>query len=570
MSANSQVYDILVGNDTDLYREVYSPAKAVSSFHTLPRFSHSGDFSLLFSESPEDAADYSKGLLFVACLTISFFTVWGLLLLLFKCLGKKRLGVFSGHPYQQEGGFATAGRVTFLISYMLVFIFSILLVTKGVSQVQATSDTVDATNQDIIKIHDEFVGISTNLKDVAQKATPVRDELVKFLKDDICPLTPDSATEAQVRSLGSSTLKAMVELDNFIANDLKDVDEALSEVRGATEDVDKAAQAAQFTGAGSAAILIPYLIVPSFLGVALIMGWCNIYSEGYYFFITWFILPIFLLMIILAYVAAGFVVLTAEGNADFCSGGSEDTPEASIDAILAQYNQTPDKLFYNVVTFYANQCTTSNPWAFLQNYYAQLTTAKASLDIFSEAIVTATTEQLSQECGADYSPILQLINQLRTHTSILLDSSIRSMELMGCKSIVPLYTTVVYEGTCNTSITAASWIFASFFVIAFFSMVMVMFRGAYYPIYFDSGKILEYGTSDDEGEIVEEGGSEEESASYENEDTVGDDEYTYDQDGSTILAEDENTAADGEYDQTTYADEEEEEESEYTEGMSKN
>lgn len=282
------------------------------------------------------------------------------------------MGVFSGHPYQQEGGFATVGRVTFLISYALVFIFSILLVTKGVSQVQATSDTIDATNQDIIKIHNEFVGISTNLKDVADAATPVRDGLVKFLETDICPLAPNSATEAQVRSLGASTLTAMIALDNFIANDLKNVDKALTEVDGATEDIDTLVQAAQLTGAQSAGIIIPFLIVPSFLAVALIMGWCDVYSEGYYFFITWFILPLFFLMIILAFLAAGFTVMTAEANADFCSGGAEDTPEATIDAILAMYNQTDERFFYKAVTFYTNQCSASDPWDFLQNYYTQL------------------------------------------------------------------------------------------------------------------------------------------------------------------------------------------------------
>jgi hypothetical protein len=74
----------------------------------------------------------------------------------------------------------------------------------------------------------------------------------------------------------------------------------------------------------------------------------------------------------LAYVAAGFTVLTAEANADFCSGGMEDTPEATINAILAQYNQTDENFFYKAVTFYTNQCTTSDPWDFLQTYYSQL------------------------------------------------------------------------------------------------------------------------------------------------------------------------------------------------------
>jgi hypothetical protein len=191
-------------------------------------------------------------------------------------------------------------------------------------------------------------------------------------------------------------------------------------------------------------------------------------------------------------------------------------------------------------------------------------TAKGSLDIFAEAVATATTEQLSQECGAEYGPVLQLLNQLRTHMTILLDSSHRSMKLMSCENIVPLYTTTVYEGACNTSVTAAAWMFASFFVIAFFSMMMVMFRGAYYPIHSVGGKSLHYGTSDDEGELAEEGSEEEESAGYEHDETVGEDDYTYDADGNTILV-DETTATDGEYDQATYGDDEEEEETQYTE-----
>jgi hypothetical protein len=64
--------------------------------------------------------------------------------------------------------------------------------------------------------------------------------------------------------------------------------------------------------------------------------------------------------------------MTAEANADFCSGGVEDTPEATIDAILAMHNQTDERFFYKAVTFYTNQCSTSYPWDFLQTYYTQL------------------------------------------------------------------------------------------------------------------------------------------------------------------------------------------------------
>ena len=84
------------------------------------------------------------------------------------------------------------------------------------------------------------------------------------------------------------------------------------------------------------------------------------------------------------------------------------------------------------------------------------------MDEFTNIIVTATVEQLSQECGTDYGPTLQLLNQLRTYASILLESSNRSMTLMGCQNIVPLYTSVVYDGLCNESVKGGTWIFAGF------------------------------------------------------------------------------------------------------------
>ena len=126
------------------------------------------------------------------------------------------------------------------------------------------------------------------------------------------------------------------------------------------------------------------------------------------------------------------------------------------------------------------------------------------MDEFAQIILNSSVEQLSQECGADYGPTLQLLNQLRTYASILLDSSDRSMQLMSCENIVPLYTSVVYDGVCNTSIRGGTWIFAGFFVIAFFGMIMIMLRASYYPIEF-------FGEDDDdEKDDVSTGSSEEE------------------------------------------------------------
>lgn len=482
----------------------FQQADAIS-FHSLPRFSHHDDFSALFSDEPGEAKDYAMGLLFIPCVIMSFFTAWGLLILLFKCIGPKYLGVFSGYPYQQDGCKAQTGRIIFTFSACMVLIFSILVVTKGLTPLENTIETIDATNQDVIKITDEFTEIVANLQAVSREATPVRDQVVDFLSKDICPLTPGSSLEASIRQVANHTLGALEELDDFISSELNSIDKALRQFEKATSHITKALGHVDFTNGAAALVLIPYFLFPALLLLTLLCGWMESYAEGYYFFTTWVVLPIFVLMVIFAYVVCGFAALITEGNADYCSGGPSSLPEGTIENILARYNVT-GSFYSDTILFYSNQCTIAGPWDFLEVYYEDLLSAKDRLDSLAEVIVQESPELLSQECGLEYTPVLQLTEQLQTYTTILLSSSLRTMDLLSCKNVAPLYTNAVYDATCNQSITAAAWIFGCAIVISFFSMVMIMFRGAYYPFYFWEGKD-EYSTSSDDELGLEEDNS---------------------------------------------------------------
>jgi hypothetical protein len=140
-------------------------------------------------------------------------------------------------------------------------------------------------------------------------------------------------------------------------------------------------------------------------------------------------------------------------------------------------------------------------------FQQQQAKGKAVLGEFLRSIEDTTLQQLSQECGQEYAPIVELLKQLQTHISVLSKTSIRALNLMSCQNIVPLYTNAVYDATCTYSIVGATWVFACSVCIAFFGCLCIMFRGAYYPLgyyYYDSGngngdgdeKSL-YGTSED-------------------------------------------------------------------------
>jgi hypothetical protein len=79
---------------------------------------------------------------------MTFFTIWLLFIWLSKCLGPERVGVLAGHPYEDTSPYTGAGRIVYAFSALMVLIFSVLLITEGLNNLQATTDTIHATNQD--------------------------------------------------------------------------------------------------------------------------------------------------------------------------------------------------------------------------------------------------------------------------------------------------------------------------------------------------------------------------------------------------------------------------------------
>lgn len=343
----------------------------VESFRSLPRFSHSDDFSKLFSNDPEEVKDYSLGLLFLAIFIMSFFLVWTFIICLLKCIGPRYVGVLSGFPFKREGYKSRTGRVTLIFSCLSIIVLAVLVVVKGLAELQITSDTIALTSADVTAISTELGSIVDHLRNVTEWITPVRDSLVTVLQEDICPLQPGSESETDVRLIGNDTLVAMTRLDNFIANDLDDVEQVLVQLTRATTDVEQAVSDVQFNSAVVSAVMIPYYIIPAFLILAVVMGWNQIFSENYYNFVTWFIIPFLCLLTAFAIVVSGWVVLSIEANSDFCS----PTPEDTISSILQQYNLQSEEMYYDVITFYTRQCdvnVATNPWIFLEAFFDQL------------------------------------------------------------------------------------------------------------------------------------------------------------------------------------------------------
>lgn len=62
----------------------------------------------------------------------------------------------------------------------------------------------------------------------------------------------------------------------------------------------------------------------------------------------------------------------------------------------------------------------------------------------------------------------------------LLQSSVaKTLDLVSCKRIVPLYTTTIYDGVCTYQPSAVFWVFACTLVMGVMGMIMITLRSSY-------------------------------------------------------------------------------------------
>jgi hypothetical protein len=68
------------------------------------------------------------------------------------------------------------------------------------------------------------------------------------------------------------------------------------------------------------------------------------------------------------------------------------------------------------------------------------------------------------------------INQL---IEFLFNAVIRAIDLLACKTIVPLYTTTVYDGVCTYVPRAVAWVISCTVIMTVAGMIMITTRAAF-------------------------------------------------------------------------------------------
>lgn len=494
-------------------KAIYQESGATAGMRGMPRFGASSDFSELF-RSKEAAKDYIVGLLFAGLFLFGLFFAWTVCLLVFKCLGKRKVGFLSGSAFEKpkdpnaKCNRPFICRLVFLNSTFLLMIFSVLFVTQGLTNLKSTVVTVADSVRNMYQTMADVNGIVTRVELIGSNATNVASVFVTRLNNggQACIEEELAENNPNIAAVVANVRARIQELGDFQPLEFEEFQNTTEYIATTAQNIEKETDNIEIGDWQSLIIIIPYIIVPSFLLVGVCVAWFQIDIPALRCANSWFFLPLFVVMVIFSYLFSSIISIVAAGNADFCSGGTTKTPDGTIYAILKAQGFSDEDLVFKAALWYVGQCGSdaNDPFNFLDVYSQQMKEANEDVAQLTAELENSANSAVSEFCSSETQLMAGLSETLESNMVELAKLVEDSLDLMSCKNIVHLYTQPVYDGTCTYSIVGFSWAFGAFTVVAGMGLIMIMLRSSWQldvdPTGFDGPKQLENvnKTGDDE------------------------------------------------------------------------
>ncbi len=167
-------------------------------------------------------------------------------------------------------------------------------------------------------IIDKGKKITNDVREIGNYIEPIRDDLVNLLGEDaFCPGGNLTNIQNDLRAHVNTTLDNLVNLRNFILNDLGNLDFQLNRAKKQLNNVDDKIEQYRPDGWMFLAYTIPMVVVCSLMILGVIFAWTDATHAKTQCVLSWIILPIFMLGVFLGcvlcvFVAAGSVAVAGK------------------------------------------------------------------------------------------------------------------------------------------------------------------------------------------------------------------------------------------------------------------
>lgn len=321
-----------------------------------------------------------------------------------------------------------------------------------------------------------------------------------------CPALPNDLKEfsSEVRNatyqIGVQLRDTSIQIETEVNGIQTDIEGLLVSVQEADATLD---DFKRYIGAAKVLVILIDIVAMSMM-LACILAWTEKQHYLSICFRNSFVIPIFVILIILFWIVSTASLLGAMAGSDFCR-----MPDESASALVLRNQANFSPLVFAFLLYYITVSVRCEiPWTRLASILnSKCETNDTSftqqgclpdrvppkLETLSNAIshtgnflhsqisnlVSSTKDFLADRCGeTGPSNLVSALEITDVTMHGVYDVLIEVRHLMQCNNFNPIYTSTAYDAVCSSGVGGLSWLFFTSLSMAFFSMIMVTLRVA--------------------------------------------------------------------------------------------
>jgi hypothetical protein len=337
-------------------------------------------------------------------------------------------------------------RLIFLISAFVFAISAFLLVVKGIVNLQSSIDEVktvtlrsyDIAQESSMLMHEatDRLGKASDIVLVTIQSDLEKDGLYCSGVTDFSSLDFEDAIRSKVKEL-------TIELENaqlLLGQSNGTIGAALT---GSADIARQAvARLAQVELSDSRVMItaVLFTVVPVIFIIVVVMTIFEVSLPMYAHFLDCFLLPLFIMMLLLACVVAGSTIAAAAATGDMCLSG-ERVEVPNID--LSYHNSTVLNVIqalgmnetepaYQIADYFISQCRTQDPFWLIREALQTLERGEQLVDEATEILINGDTvmAEISFRCNSDFFAFQALLGEIANTIFALSHSLSRTLSLL--------------------------------------------------------------------------------------------------------------------------------------------
>jgi len=448
--------------------------------HNAPRFGHSRDISMLFG-SEESRKDYKNGVISFSLFLLSILIFWLAFNVFFAIRGKRRYGCVAGrilyNPELQDKRRVNC-RYRIVQFCFVIFAFGVLagnvaLVKRGLPRLQEAS-------VGILEFVEFLVSVLYDGRVIAVSAdeliTSVQSSSIRNFSDlgDYCA-TSSSVYMDDLNSKFSTMISSLDALDGMLEEYKADaVKQNIESFQKRSSQVERIVETFMLYSWMPKMYAIIVCLTVTFILVLMSVSLLKNQFKGSRAMLSYFLMPVFGIIVTLGWIAMIFAAAAATMNSDFCYGDGENGSVSTIENALIEYGLDSTHILSQSFQYYKSSCTFDNPW---EGYIFRYGDSIQKTMNDANAFLT-----YSSECGSMFAVVSDEVTKVRQSLDQFSSLFDQVLQYTDCDRITPLYTRLFNGASCSSSLNGLSWTFYSLLTISFFGFLMISFRAALYKV----------------------------------------------------------------------------------------